>query len=379
MCAGCVQSRANVGKPLGAGSSIGIAKRLRRFGNRGRAYAILLYGSGSGNVRRCTPPPYTATSKGWPLSKRGGRGRDRGNASRPMRDQARTWILARAHRGCSKASGAALRSDRTVHRYIGDLSRAAERIQQHFGTLRLTAITREQAQAYIDARVNDGLRAATVQGYAKALETLPNIGTLTVPSRSQEAQNQESRAYTADQIRLVQSLLAPAARLATVVMVESGCRVEDLASLCPAEERPLSNARLDQLRPDRFSGREDWPRFTFIGKGGHEYLSSVRPETARSLESIRLETPRDFIHRGLEHSTKQYYALPAGNPLSQQWTRASQRALGYSHGIHGLRHTFAQQRVDELTRSGITWSLALERTSQLMGHYRTEEVLTYLR
>ncbi|MGH8532913.1 MAG: hypothetical protein ACREV1_09375 [Gammaproteobacteria bacterium] len=144
------------------------------------------------------------------MSKRGGRGRDRGKASCPMRDQARTWILARAHRGCSKASGAALRSDRTVHRYIGDLSRAAERIQQHFGTLRLTAITREQAQAYIDARVNDGLRAATVQGYAKALETLPNIGTLTVPSRSQKAQNQISRAYTTGQIRLVQSLLSPA-------------------------------------------------------------------------------------------------------------------------------------------------------------------------
>ncbi|MGH8606566.1 MAG: hypothetical protein ACREX9_03810 [Gammaproteobacteria bacterium] len=65
--------------------------------------------------------------------------------------------------------------------------------------------------------------------------------------------------------------------------------------------------------------------------------------------------------------------------MSQQWTRASQRALGYSHGIHGLRHTFAQQRVDELTRSGIAWSIALERTSQLMGHYRTQEVLTYLR
>ncbi|MGH8606567.1 MAG: hypothetical protein ACREX9_03815 [Gammaproteobacteria bacterium] len=191
------------------------------------------------------------------MSKRGGRGRQRGNASCPMRDQARTWILARAHRGCSKASGARLRSDRTVNRYIGDLSRAAEHIQQRFGTVRLTAITREQAQAYIDTRVKEGLRVATVQGYAKALETLPNIRTLTVPSRSHEAKNQISRAYTADQIRLVQCLLSPAARLATVILVESGCRVEDLASLRPAEERPLRNARLDQLRPDRFLGRED--------------------------------------------------------------------------------------------------------------------------
>ena len=42
-----------------------------------------------------------------------------------------------------------------------------------FGTLRLTAITYAQAQAYIDTRLIDGLRAATIQGYAKALKTLP--------------------------------------------------------------------------------------------------------------------------------------------------------------------------------------------------------------
>lgn len=46
----------------------------------------------------------------------------------------------------TKVSGARLRPDRTAHRYIGDISRAAEFIHQRFGTPRLAAITRAQAK-----------------------------------------------------------------------------------------------------------------------------------------------------------------------------------------------------------------------------------------
>ncbi|MBA3493488.1 MAG: hypothetical protein H0T87_05040 [Gammaproteobacteria bacterium] len=77
---------------------------------------------------------------------------------------------------------------------------------------------------------------------------------------------------------------------------------------------------------------------------------------------------------------------------SLRWDRTVQRYIGDlrvypatlwypaagRRGIDGLRHSFAQKRVDELIRSGMTWSMALERTSQLMRHYRPEEVLTYL-
>jgi integrase len=287
--------------------------------------------------------------------------------------------MGQAHRGCSKASGASLRSDRTVHRYIGDLARAAEFVEQQFGVGRLARISHQQAQHYIDSRRAEGLHAATVQGYAKALETLPRVGRLSVPSRRIERRAQHGRAYTDDQVRLVQNLLPPSAQLATAVLLESGCRVADLASLCPAAERSLRNARVERLLPNRFLGRDDWPRFTFIGKGGHEYMSCVRPETAARLAAICLEVPRAFYDRNVEHATVQRFDLPAGNRLSQQWTRASQCALGYSHGIHGLRHSFAQDRVQELIVSGIPWTIALECTRQLMGHYRPEEIHTYLR
>jgi len=70
-----------------------------------------------------------------------------------------------------------------------------------------------------------------------------------------------------------------------------------------------------------------------------------------------------------------------------RWDRTVQRYIGDlrvypatlwypaagRRGIDGLRHSFAQKRVDELIRSGMTWSMALERTSQLMRHYRPEE------
>ncbi len=41
--------------------------------------------------------------------------------------------------------------------------------------------------------------------------------------------------------------------------------------------------------------------------------------------------------------------------------------------------TASRRSVDKFIRSGTTWSMALERTSQLMGHYRPDEILTYLR
>src|SRR5262249_4276857 len=106
-----------------------------------------------------------------------------GHAKYSMREQAKKYIAARANRGKSKASGAVLRGDRTVQRYQGDLARAAEYIQQRYGVAKLKDITQAQAQAYIDMRLQEKILIRTVQGYAKALELLPQVTLLHVPSR----------------------------------------------------------------------------------------------------------------------------------------------------------------------------------------------------
>ncbi len=53
--------------------------------------------------------------------------------------------------------------------------------------------------------------------------------------------------------------------------------------------------------------------------------------------------------------------------------------LGRSTGAHGLRHSYAQERLDELQRAGLSQDLALTTVSQEMGHFRAEITETYLR
>jgi len=306
-----------------------------------------------------------------------------GHAKYAIRDQAAKFISARANRGKSKASGAILRSDRTVQRYQGDLGRAAESIQQKFGITRLKDITQEQAQNYIEQRLKEKVCVRTVQGYAKALELLPLVNQLTLPSRATDPQDKPkgSRAYTLEQIQEIQKHIPSlATRLATQVILESGCRAQDLASMRLASECTLRNARLTKLHPDRFKGREDWVKVFFIGKGGHEYISTISAELAKEVAKFRLYEPRDFRERKQENVvTKQYYDLPAGWRLSLGWTETSRQTFGFSHGIHGLRHTFAQERVKAMQTLDMTWDKILECVSQQMGHYRPDQVKVYLR
>lgn len=308
---------------------------------------------------------------------------EKGHAKYSMREQAEKYIAARANRGLSKSTGAILRSDRTVTRCQGDLGRAAEYIQVQFDVKKLKDITSEQAQTFISKLLKDGIRVRTVQGYAKALELLPCVQKLDVPSRADDPfdKPKDTRAYTLNQITEIQlHLKTPQAKLAKQIILESSCRAKDLASLCLAEERPLVRARIDQLHADRFTAREDWIKVSFIGKGGHHYISTISPQTAQALSQYRLTTPRDFRERNQENIvTKQYYDLPAGLKLSKQWCETAFWALGLKRGLHGLRHTFAQQRVRDLQNADMTCQKALECVSQQMGHYRASEVMTYLR
>jgi len=60
-------------------------------------------------------------------------------------------------------------------------------------------------------------------------------------------------------------------------------------------------------------------------------------------------------------------------------TKASTRALGWTFGAHGIRHTYAQKRMIELQNLGWKYDSALAVVSQEMGHFRPEITEVYLR
>ena len=115
----------------------------------------------------------------------------------------------------------------------------------------------------------------------------------------------------------------------------------------------------------------------------HEHLRKmgifdpVLAELAQQLESRRLAAPRTVTDRGIHYP--QHYALAGGQRWSNAFSAASKRVLGWSAGGHGLRHSYAQERLGELQRQGLTWEYALETVSQELGHFRPQITTVYLR
>lgn len=95
------------------------------------------------------------------------------------------------------------------------------------------------------------------------------------------------------------------------------------------------------------------------------------------LEARRREKPKTVTDRGIHYT--QHYDLGGGLRWSRSFGAASQRALGWLTGAHGLRHAYAQEHLDELQRDGHIYNSALEIVSQEMGYFRAGITEVYLR
>ncbi|MGP5714068.1 hypothetical protein ACTXPD_18980, partial [Vreelandella alkaliphila] len=100
-------------------------------------------------------------------------------------------------------------------------------------------------------------------------------------------------------------------------------------------------------------------------------------ELANRLEATRLGQPQQVTDRGVYYQS--HYAIGGGQRWSNSFSQASDAALGRSTGAHGLRHSYAQERMGELQRDGLNYRDALEVVSQEMGHFRDSITEVYLR
>ena len=103
----------------------------------------------------------------------------------------------------------------------------------------------------------------------------------------------------------------------------------------------------------------------------------IPADVAGRLETRRLEQPRWVRDRGITY--RQHYDIGGGNAWSKSFSEASARALGWSHGAHGLRHSYAQERMAELQGQGRHYRESRELVSQELGHFRGDIVEVYLR
>jgi integrase len=270
----------------------------------------------------------------------------------------------------SAGQDAPVRSIGTQRNYTQALKGLVAFLQEHhLGDL--SCLRREVALVYLEARSQE-VGQKTLDLDRQAIQAVLGERLEVVESERQQAL--ESRAYTPGQIGLVAGAQSGKHALATMIAADAGLRAHEILTLLPVDERPATMRR--QYRADRFSGRMEVEVYTVVGKGGLTREVAIERALARQLEACRLGQPRAVFDRV---RYEQHYALGGGKQWSDSFSKAAKRELGWSRGAHGVRHSFAQRRMETLIGKGYAYAEALQVVSQEMGHFRSEITEVYLR
>ena len=183
-----------------------------------------------------------------------------------------------------------------------------------------------------------------------------------------------SRAYSAAQVERIAGSQSPMHALATRIAHNAGLRAHELLTLRPAGERAASGHR--EWSDRRFDGRSG-VRYTVEGKGGLIREILISKDLSDKLEALRFPSPRMIFDRDIKY--KSLYNIGGGRNWSQSVSAASKRELGWSNGAHGFRHSYAQNRMEELQSRGINYEVAKGIVAQEVGHFASSTTEAYLR
>jgi integrase len=258
----------------------------------------------------------------------------------------------------------------TARGYEQALKGFAEYLQSHrLGDLG-TATSKEADQYLADRAVLVGQKTLDLD--RQALQMHLGVPLEVVSSERQAVLS--TRSYTAAQVERIAAAQSERNSLATRIAHDAGLRAHELLTLRPAGERPPSTHR--QWSEARFTGRVG-ATYTVEGKGGLVREVILSPHLADRLQDKRLAEPRQVTDRGVHYT--QQYDLGGGRAWSQSFSAASRRALGFSNGAHGLRHSYVQERMDELQGSGMGYDQAKGTVAQEVGHFAKDTTDAYLR
>ena len=235
----------------------------------------------------------------------------------------------------------------------------------------LKGLSKTDAERYLKER-SESVGQKTLDLDRQAISAVLGIKLASI--KSEIATIKQSRAYIPRHIAMVAAKQSAKYALATEIAANAGLRAQELLTLRPANERPADKHR--QYRNDRFTGLKGI-RYTVEGKGGLCREVMLSAALAEKLEANRLDQPITVYDRGVKY--EQHYAIGGGKLWTDSFRLASMRALGWTNGAHGLRHTYAQLRVISVQMENYSFEQAKLIVSQEMGHFRASVIEEYLR
>lgn len=155
---------------------------------------------------------------------------------------------------------------------------------------------------------------------------------------------------------------------------KTGLRAHEMLTLNYAD---VQRAHIRETHKDKFFNmRNNHIIYTVNGKGGLIREVAIDNDLARRLEERRLENAEKVTDRNIYYQKN--YDIAGGKELSNKFSKLSNEKLSYSNGLHGLRHSYAQNRL-ELLQYIHEYKEALKIVSLELGHFRAEITKEYLR
>lgn len=270
-------------------------------------------------------------------------------------------------------------SIRSANHRIAGLTRIGNWCKEAYGIKKLDQITSKMAQEYLYERA-EVVTQSTLDQERQSLETLASrekskLYNAKIPRiKSSVHVILKSKRYTEYQIKEIISSQSAANGLATRIARASGVRAHEMHTLRRIAERSPDDRIWNS---NLYIGKENWISYTVTGKGGLTREIRLPKHIADELEQQRLDTPKRITDRGVHYHS--YYDINGGQNWSSSFSKASKRALGWSNGAHGTRHSYVQNRVVELQNLGYNINDAKLITSQEIGHHRPDIIDVYLR
>ena len=275
----------------------------------------------------------------------------------------------------TRQSSGSIHSRGTARAYQQAIKIAAEWGREN-GHRSMPDWTSDTAQKYLAFRA-DQVGQKTLDLDRQALQILPAVEKLDRTKSEHDSERklaEEGRAYTAPQVAAIAEVQNTRNALATEVASAAGLRAHELFTIKPVGEQPASGHR--EWSEERFAGIEG-DRYTVTGKGGLIREVVLPTALAERLEAVRLDKPVTVKDRKVNYEKS--YDIAGGKNWSSSFSSASKTQLGYSSGAHGVRHGYAQRRMDTLQGAGKVYEDALLIVSQEMGHFRPDITEEYLR
>lgn len=232
---------------------------------------------------------------------------------------------------------------------------------------------RRQMVVYLEERA-EVLKQSSLNQIKVALQHVYGIRLPQVESEVETILS--SRSYSPEEFARVVLHQCDKNGLASLLAFSAGIRAHEAATLRRANELMASPSRSWDSR--RFAGVADYQLYVVTGKGGLRREVAVPTKLAEAVELRRyLDKPRQVIDREIFYEA--HYDIGFGQAFSQSFTDASVKALGYSNGAHGLRHSYVKIRTTALQSLGYSFHDAQCIVSQEVGHFRPSITIAYYR